>query len=261
MDDGSYKLSTEPMSIGHVLDHAVLLYRKSFFSVLPLLFFFSIFSFSTYFVAFPPTGFEMWATLIHEYYNAYIVIQTTIVSILFLAILYRLHAFTYNIPCSCLDAISIALGKLIPFLISLTIQGVIVVFMFLPNLFPEYHFHPMAWTASIVGSILFAYTFPALLLLATHKINFIASFKRSLAIMDGCFWRMTNFYSILFALYLAIALGISLLFFVFFSFGISLQLGVQALVMTCFGGLIYSGFIASIHDLELRQQQNHKISL
>ena len=268
MDDRSYTLPTAPQSIGHVLDNAVLLYRKSFFSVLPLLFLFSLFSYSTYFIAFPPFDLGGVSVFVYENHMAYLVIQTTIVSTLFIAILYRLHAFTYNIPCSSLDAISIALWKLIPFLIYLTIQSAIVGLMFLPNLFPEYQLNPIAWLSSIVGSILFIYTLPAAVLLSTHKINLLTSLKRSLAIMNGHFWRMTNFYFILIVLYLAIGLGISILLFGLVSYGVLLsartdllQISAQAMVMLFFGGLIYSGLITSIHDLELRQQQNQKINL
>ena len=268
MDATSYQLPTEPQNIGHVLDNAVLLYRKSFLAVLPLLFFFSAFSYSTYLMAFPPVGFEMLTALIHEYYTAYLVIQATIISILFIAILYRLHAFTYNIPCSCLDAVSIALWKLIPFLLYLAIQAIVVGLMFLPNLFQEYQLNPLAWLASLVGSVLFIYTFPAGILLSTHKVNLINSFKRSFTMTSGHFWRMTNFYAILIVIYLAIALGISLLLLALLSYGLLpsdradlLQIGAQAIVMMFFGGLIYSGFITSIHDLELRQQQNQKVNL
>lgn len=268
MDATSYPLPAEPQNISRILDNSLFLYRKSFLVLLPLMFFFSIFSYSTYFLAYAPIELGAFSAIIREYYIAYLVIQSTILSALLMAILYRLHAFTFNLPCNSLDAFSISLRKLLPFLICIALQGIVIGGMFLPNLLPEYQYNPVAWIVSFIASILFIYIFPAVILFTTHKITVFNSFKRSITLMSGHFWRMTNFYSVVLVLYAAVAFGISILFFALMSYGILsferadlVQTALQALILMFFGGFIYSSLIISIYDLELRAQDKNKTTL
>ncbi len=256
-----YPLSTTPQSIARVLDNGIALYRQTFFETLPLTVLFSGFSYLTYFFLYAPTDFTPLLGLIHEYYWAYLGLQTILLSTTATGLLYRLHAFMHNIPCDNQTAFSIGLHKLIPFLLCLAFNTALLLGSMAPSLFPQYAFEPAVWLGSLACGVLSLYCLPSLLLVATHKILVLDALKRSIALMKGNLTRVGILLTVIIALYLAVAFTVSGAFLWALSFGglvvdrpDLIQIGLQAFVGALFGSYLYCGLMTVLYDLQIRAQ-------
>jgi hypothetical protein len=256
-----YLAHTHPRSIAHVLDSGVALYRKSFWTLLPLMILFGLFSYSPYFLSYAPPSLTPYVELIRHYNTVYWVIQAAIVSTLFIAIFYRLYAFLKNIPCDTGMAIGVALHKLLPFLGVLLLVGAVLVGSLIPTLFPKYAFHPFFWLISLVCGVGFLYLFPALILTSIRTTTTMGqNIETSFQLVKGHFIRTNAILGVTLLLYGAFSAGIAILFLGMLTYGTLTverpdvaQMLVQMLTTIVFGAYIPASLLVLVHDLEARQ--------
>lgn len=221
---------------------------------------FGLVGYSPYFLTYVPPRFASYVEIIHHYNTAYWVIQTAIVSTLFIAIFYRLHTFLQDTPCDTGVAVGVALHKLLPFLGTLILVGAVLMGSFIPTLFPQYAFSPFFWLISLVCGIGFLYVFPALVLTSIQSTTIGQSLETSFQLVKGHFIRTNTILAVILLLYGACGVGIAILFLGMLTYGTltvnrpdMAQMLVQMLITVVFGGYIPASLIVLVHDLEARQ--------
>lgn len=243
-------------SIPHILDEGIALYQRSFSALFSTLFLLSMMAYSFYLIQHPTDGMESISFWFRSHPFIWFISQSVLLSLLSLMILHYQSGLAKEEEIS----VGIAFQKSVQQLPAGLLYFILISFLGfsagLPFMGESYQ---NAWFVinSFCSTFILIYLLPMPALLVKNGTGILETMKRSVFLVQGNWLKITVVLSMVIFIYGALVLSVSmtgLLLLSFLPMNITrpdlLQMSLQLLLTTFFGGFLYSGYLALVIALD-----------
>ena len=245
-------------SIAHVLDDGIRLYRDTFSPLFSTVLLFSLMSYSFYLIQHPSSAFASVSFWLRTHPFTWIGFQSFMLTLLALTILHYQSAVFSKEEASVSNALQESFRKLPAALLYFVLIALLGLSATLPLLDAQYQ-ESLFLINSVCSLLILLYLVPLPGLLVKNSSGVIETLKRSITIVQGRWFRTAMILLMILFIYTAMLFSVSTLGLFILSFlpvtitrPDLLQMALQLVLATFFGGFLYSGYLALVYDLDAR---------